>query len=377
MNKREVAEIRRRFKPNHNALGKIRGCYVNELGHISSQFVQPITSLTEEETGLFFDVVRKTMSGKLGKNLFDLELPTKAVADSHECKLLRQLRDSGLADDDAVQELYQQIIEAKEVTGDYLILLVHDRYDVPHRTKGGDEQMDDASDEVFTYIMCSICPVKDTKQELSYKTNGNELRNRFMDKLVKPPATGFMYPAFTERATDLYHALGYTRDATEGHVKLFQNVFGIQAPLSADTQKQLFHEAVKSALDKDFDFTTYNAIREHIDALIDIHKEAKVKEPLTLDCPMFKSILKECGATKEQTDCFEEKFTASFGKNAEISPNVLDTKKKLELKVPDITIKANPDGGDLIKTQIINGHKYVLIRADEGIEVNGIPIDIN
>ena len=74
---------------------------------------------------------------------------------------------------------------------------------------------------------------------------------------------------------------------------------------------------------------------------------------------------------------FEEKYDDRFGEGTEISPRNLVEAHRLQLCTPDVTIKVNPDRGDLVETRIIDGIKYILIRAEDGVEVNGINIHIN
>ena len=34
------------------------------------------------------------------------------------------------------------------------------------------------------------------------------------------------------------------------------------------------------------------------------------------------------------------------------------------------------DKRDLVETRVLGGAKYILIRAEEGVEVNGVPVEI-
>ena len=47
-----------------------------------------------------------------------------------------------------------------------------------------------------------------------------------------------------------------------------------------------------------------------------------------------------------------------------------------EVKTPDVSIKVAPDRSDLIETRVIGGIKYILINAEENVEVNGVSIRI-
>lgn len=66
----------------------------------------------------------------------------------------------------------------------------------------------------------------------------------------------------------------------------------------------------------------------------------------------------------------------SFGADAQLSPRNLVDPRRVEIKTADVTIKVDPDRTDLVQTRIINGVKYILVRVEEGVEVNGVPVQI-
>ena len=158
MNEKEVGELRRRFRPEKNGITHIRGCYVNENREIVSQFNQPLGLMNQEESEMILGIIRRTLSGTLGKNLMDIEFATQQVVDGEEHKLRMTLKNSSLGDEEAVQAFFRKVIDSVDVEGNYLVLLARDSYDVPYRSRDGEKQ-DDASSEVYTYILCSVCPV--------------------------------------------------------------------------------------------------------------------------------------------------------------------------------------------------------------------------
>ena len=191
MNEKEVAEIRRRFRADRSAITHIQGCYVNEAKEIVSRFDQSLAMMTPEETEKLLALLRRTLSGSLGKNLMDITFATKQVVEGEEHRLLMALRNSRLTDEEAVQTLFQRVIQSLELEGSYLILLAHDAYDVPYR--GGDgEELADGSDQVFSYILCSICPVKQTKPALSYYVHENAFHSLTANWVISPPEVGFL-----------------------------------------------------------------------------------------------------------------------------------------------------------------------------------------
>ena len=214
MNEREVSELRRRFRPDKSSISHVLGCYVNEQGEIVARFDQSLGLMSQEETEKFLTLLKRTLSGGLGKNLLDIPFTTRQVAEGEEHRQLMTLRDSALKDEEAVEAFFQKVIRSVQIEGNYLILLAHDRYDVPYRASDGARQ-NDASDQVYSYILCSVCPVKPTKPALGYYVAENEFRTRTADWLVAPPELGFLFPAFDDRSANLYNALYYTRNTAE------------------------------------------------------------------------------------------------------------------------------------------------------------------
>ena len=376
MNEREVAEIRRRFRPDRNSFTNIRGCYVNEMGSMVAQFHQSLTTMSQEESELLLGVLRKALSGGLGKHLRNLSFETSQVAYGEEHKLLMALRDSELKDDPAVEEFFQKVISSVEIEGSYLILLVHDRYDVPYRSKN-DERMDDAGDQVFRYVLCAVCPINDTKPALSYYARENEFHNRSMDQLVAPPVLGFLFPAFDERATNLYGALCYTKDPAKEHRAFLDAVFKLEPPMPAAAQMENFQFVLSEALEDEGSYEVVQAVHSQLREMIAIHKENKEREPLELSQSQLTGVLRSCGVSQEQAEVFDRQFEETFGADAMVSPTNLMDFKQMNLTTPNVTVRVNPERGDLVQTRISDGQKYILIRVEEGVEVNGVAIQID
>lgn len=375
MNEKEISEIRRRFRPDRSNISKIRGCYVNEQREIVSEFNQPLISMSQQESEELLTILKKALSGTIGKNLIDIEFETKQVLDGDEHKLLMTLKESGLDDEDAIHEFYNRVIEVLNMEGNYLILLALDKYDVPYFTKDGNKQ--DDSSEVFSYYLCSICPIKQTKPALGYYIPENTFRNITADWLVSAPELGFMFPSFDERSANIYDALYYTRNIKESHEEFTDRIFKTEIPMPAAEQKETFETLLGSSVADDCSLEVVQSLHGQLSEMIEEHKANKEDEPLVISKNTVKSVLKSCGVSEGNVAAFEKKYDEEFGADTEISPrNIIDT-KQFELKTPDVTIHVNPERGDLIETKIINGAKYILIRADSGVEVNGVNITIS
>ncbi len=374
MNEKEVAEIRRRFRADKSNITRIRGCYVNENREIVSELNQSLTLMSQEESESLLTILKKTLSGTVGKNLIDIEFTTQQVVGSEEHKLLMALRDSALEDEAAVEAFFSRVIESLHMEENYLILLACDKYDVPGYSKDGSKRED--SSEVFTYFLCSICPVKQTKPALGYYALENIFRSITADWVVSSPELGFMFPAFDDRSANLYNVLYYTRNIAENNQEFVSAIFNTQAPMPAATQKETFQSVLEETVSEDCSFHVVQAVHQQLSDLIEEHKVNKVPEPLVISKNTVKGMLQSCGVSQPRMEAFEERYDEAFGQQGEISPkNIIDT-KQFEVRTPNVTIRVQPGCSNLVETRIIDGRKYIVIRADEGVEVNGVNIHI-
>ena len=371
MREKEIAEIRRRLQPERHSITHIYGCYVNEEAEIITTFAQSLGLMPQDESEKYLALFRRCLSGTVNKNLLDITFTTQQVADSDEHRLLMDLRKTELKDDDIRRIFYQKVIASKPLDGNYLILLLHNRYDVPF--KHSDGSRDDSAD-VFSYIQCAVCPVKLSKAALRYQASESEFHNTEPGWVVSPPELGFLFPAFDERATNIYNALYYTHDTAENHGAFAQAVFRTDLPMPAAEQKNTFRSVLANALDEDCTLETVKSVHEQLRQAIQLHKESKEPDPLVVTGDQVAAML--TGVSEEKKQAFEQKFADEFGANADLSPkNIIDA-GKFEVATPDVVIRVAPDKGHLLQTRILGGVKYLLIRADEAVEVNGVSICI-
>lgn len=375
MNEKEIAEIRRRHKPEKHNISRIRGCYVDAKKEILSEFTQSLELMTQDETESILAIFRKTLGGTIGKNLIDIEFPNEVVLEGAEHKTLMTLRDSEIKDDEEIQNLYRRIIESVKMEEDYLILLASDRYDVFSYSKNEEQQ--DESTSVFAYILCAICPIKITKPALSYYSSESTFHNIAANSVIAPPVKGFMFPNFDERTANIYNVTVYTRDIKEGIDEFIDTVFKSKTPLPAAVQKATFRSILSDSVADECDIDLVQAVQGKINEMIEAHKADKGADPLMVTKRTVKRVLDECEVDEEKVKSFETAFDEEFGIGAEIYPQNLIDPKKLEVTTPDVTIKVNPERSDLISTQIIDGVKYILIRTEnDNVELNGVNIHI-
>ena len=375
MNNKEIGEIRRRVRRDRSNMTAIYGCYVNENKEIISEFQESIGIMPENEAEKYFNLLRRSLSGTIGKNLIDITFKTAQVADSPEHKLLMELRSTKLKEEELRMEFYKKVIETVSLQSNYLILIGCDSYDVPFKSKD-DLAQADASGEVYTYLLCAICPVKQTKPNLHYIPESKEFRDGGMQNIVSAPELGFLFPAFDDRATNIYNALYYTHSPKESHEAFVEAVFNAPIPKPAAEQKKTFEALLTTALDEDCSMDLVQTVHDQICQRIELHKESKIPEPLMIGKSDVKEVLSSCGVSEEHMAKFSVDYDEAFGFEADLHPKNIIDDKRFEIKTPDVSIKVAPDRTDLIETRIIGGVKYILISAEEDVEVNGVSIHI-
>ena len=376
MNTKEIGEIRRRQRRDRSNMTAVYGCYVNENKEIISEFKQSVGMMPENEAEKYFALLRRTLGGTLGRNLIDITFKTSQVAESEEHKLLMALRNSKLADEQARAAFYQKTIETLSLGANYLILLGCDSYDVPFKSKDGDSQADN-SEEVYTYVLCAICPVKQTKATLHYVPEEKQFHDGNMVNVVAAPEVGFLFPAFDNRATNIYNALYYNKSVKENHEAFADAIFHAPVPKPAFEQKQSFEALLTRSLDDECSLDVVQAVHDDICQQIEMHKESKIPEALMIGKEQVKASLSQCGVSEAHLAKFSVDYDEAFGFDALLHPkNVIDN-KKIEISTPNVIIKVAPDRSDLIETRVIDGIKYILINADEDVTVNGVSIQIH
>ena len=371
MHKKEVLEIRKQYKPEECSITRICGCYVNGNKEIVAQSRDAFLSLPDEEIFKYLTIFKQTLSGTIGKNLINMEFPLEQEMPGGTQEFLLQLRESKLQDDMLLEEFYQKIIENYYYGENYYIILIHVAYDIPGKSTDGSE-MFDASDEVYEYLLCSICPVQLSKEGLCYNPETNHMENRIRDWLVEPPVKGFLFPAFNDRSTDIHGLLYFSKQAEDLQPEFIENALGCTFPMSAGSQKNTFQSVVMNTLGEE---CKYDVIRNIHDGLNDILEEAKESpEPPVLTKPELKRLLSNSGVTEERMETFDTNFDHIAGEKAEfLVPNIAET-RKFSIETPDIVIKVNPERADLVETRVINGRRCLVIEMTDQVEVNGVPI---
>lgn len=371
MNKKETLELRKLFTQESSCLSRICSCYVDYKKEKVCTMQDAFLSLAKDEALKYHDIFKSTLSGTIGKNLLNMEFPTDQEMNGGTQEFLMQLRASELKDPELLDSFYDRVIESFDYPENYYIILVYGAYDVPGRASDGAE-LYDASEEVFQFLLCSICPVNRSKGGLSYLSETNSIGERIRDWVVEPPVKGFLFPAFNDRASDIHNVLYYTKNPEDSHPELIEHLLGSRTPMSPVNQKETFQSILMNTLGDEADYAVVSSIHENLNEMIAETKDNP--DPLTLSKHDVKNLLEISGVPIEELQEFETKYEEIAGpKTALVASNLTNT-KKLSIETPDIIIKVNSDRTDLIQTQYINGRQCFVITVDDHVEINGMSV---
>ena len=368
MNIKELKEIKKRWSiSQHNNFKRIYGCYVNGEKNVIAYINESVGSLTEAEMKKYLALFKKTLSGTLGKNLIDIPFKVEHLLDNPDYQLLKDMRSVHLEDEDQRKTFFDKIIENLDIEENYLILLTEETYDIPRRSVNGEN---DDSENVFSYFLCSICPVTNKESELGYKSSEKSFRNEDITQIVANPVLGFMFPCFDDRCTNLNNALLYSKDTANIHSEFISGVFGINAPASPLMQAEAFKSAIAESCDADEAFEMSKAICEQLSLQIDMHSESKDPNMLVLNQDEMTKILQDCGYNSQQIQIFNDRYNEDTeATEGSFNPSNIINRNHFTVATPHVKVEIDPSYAGLVKEEMIDGRKCIIIDAEDCIEI--------
>lgn len=329
MRKKDILELKRRLKKDHCTFTKMCGCYVNGEKHIILKFRETFLNLDEDEYFKYLEIAKKVLSGTIGNNILELNFPINDDLVNEKQISLMQLKSSQLKADTLLDNFYDSIIDNYDYTGNFLILIFHDAYDVITKTK--DNAKLDESEEVYEYVLCAICPVSLSEPGLRYFEEENKIKARIRDWVVEAPTNGFVFPAFINRSSDVNSIMYYTKNAKDTHPELMENALGCDSKQTATIQKETFQSIIKDSFGADEKKAEkiFMEVQENLNNMIDEYKaiyEDVDSEPITLKKDDIQSILIESGIPEEVTTEIEKSYEEIFGDDLPLAENLIDSK---------------------------------------------------
>ena len=376
MIQREISELRRHMTPERTNMTHIYGCYVNGEKQIISSFEQSLAVMEKNDTEKYIELMKKALSGKIGRTLNNLEFTSQQVIDGEEHKLLMALRETKMEDAQLRETLCRKIIEVLSLNdqSNYLILLAYDVYDVPFKGSDRQTQMDN-SDETFRYILCAVCPVKRDKPALRYVPADGLFHERPPEWLAGVPVMGFLFPLYESGAADVNNLLFFSRDCNDAHEAFLKAAFNADAVMPAVEQTENFQSLLAQTLGTECSLDVVQEMHEVVSTMIE--EQEKDAEPLMLSKQDVARVLTDGGVSPERVEAFQDGFDKTFGTGAALPAVNVVTPKQFKVDLPSVSIKVDPKQADLLETRVIDGRSYLLIPIDGDIAVNGQPVFAN
>ncbi|MBC8061066.1 MAG: DUF4317 domain-containing protein [Clostridiaceae bacterium] len=329
MRKKDILELKKRFKKDQCTFTKMCGCYVNGEKHIILKFRESFLNLDDDEYFKYLEIAKKLLSGTIGNNILELNFPTNEDLINEKQISLMQLKNSRLKDDTLLDDFYKSIIDNYNYTGNFLILVFHDAYDII--TKTTDNSKLDESEEVYEYVLCAICPVSLSDPGLRYFEEENKIEARIRDWVVDAPTNGFVFPAFIDRSSDVNSIMYYTKNAKDTHPELMEDALGCYSKQTAIVQKEAFQSIIKDSLSTDEKKADkiFMDIQENLNTMIDEYNsiyEGTDCEPITLTKKDIQNLLIESDISEEITTKIQESYVENFGGDLPLAEYLIDAK---------------------------------------------------
>lgn len=345
MDKKAVLELKKRFRKDDATFSRVCGCYVDSNKQIVSRLNSQFLTLDDEEYYKYLEIAKKSLSGKIGNNLFNIDFPLDEEKTGGRQQMLMALRDSDLKNEDLLTSFYEHIIDTYDCAGHYLILLYLDNYDVIAKTE--DKAKLDESEEVYKYLICSICPVNLSKAALGYNESANQIKSRERDWVVGAPESAFLFPAFNDRSTDIHSALFYSKKSRDVHNEFVKDGLGCKSVMSSDEKRDSIQTTIANTIDDGSDIES-----TIVSIYMDLQKQADDNE-----C--------ELSSFRLSSDMIEESL-----KNNGLSDNTIKAvKNTLNEVCPDGEIW----GSDVVDEKYMQKNKLLLdykALAEENARLN-------
>lgn len=329
MNKKDIAELKKRLTKTGCSFTKMAGCYIDNEKNKIVKLHETFLNLDEDEMHKYLDIAKKTMSGTVHNNLLELSFPKEEEEAGGKQQFLMGLRETKLKNEEMIDLFFDRIIETYDFPGNYLILLFHDIYDVITKTE--DNQALDESEEVYEYLLCSICPVTLSKAALGYRADEHRIGSRIRDWVVGAPETGFIFPAFSERSTDIHSAIFYTRNTKEPHKEMMEDFLGCPAKRTATVQKDVFEHLVLDILDEhpEISESTMMDFQDDLQEMIEQQNETNSDEELVLSPALLNNMMTDNGVPAPVAQRIEQTYEEEFSDETPVVESLID-KKTLE-----------------------------------------------
>lgn len=388
MNKKDIADIRRHFKMDADLLKihEIYNVYIRkETSEIYHEEARPFPLLDPEQQELFLANFKKVLGGKLDVKLFEVKFTHPEEGETgHTQQLLYEGLYAEEPEDwvEQMQTMALKMVQDVQYENDLVVTFIRGQY---YKTtkRQADETEINPNDDVYTtpFILGSLNLTELPKQSLVFDFVEREFKsNLFINPVIKlaSPIGGFLFPTFTDNAADVNHVLYAAGKPNKPDFGFLENVLNGQPIVTADEDKAIFEEIVKSVVGKSMDTKTLAGVYENINQLIVVEEDQDEEEVPMLDVQEVERVLKASGVEDVSTEQVERAFKTVVDdptyemKASNIVPNYEAKSIKINTKVANIAI--SPQDLKYVKQVNYQGKRCLLIEVEEDTVIDGFTI---
>ncbi len=194
LKREDLLELTRRMTISRSNIIRIAGAYMDPEGYDDGTFNVSFFDLSSKDKEKNLELAKAIPFAETNEAIKEYAFPGKDPKSLEMMKLLEAIRASRLENDAMLETFYGIVGENHKTDAPYSIILFFGSYDIP--IKGSDHAGQWESEEVYDYLICAICDLKD-----EYESG--------------EPYAGFLYPSFKDHSCDLEHIAVMNREKAE------------------------------------------------------------------------------------------------------------------------------------------------------------------
>ncbi len=203
INREDMLELTRRMTLKRNCFSRMSGAYFDEEGFVDGTFNTHFLKLSAKDQNINLAIAKAIPFSETNVNLKEYRFREEDEKAGSTWQLLMALRDCELKNDALLDVFYEVIGEKYHSKGQYAVCFFHGSFDVP--MKASDNESLWESEEVYKFIVCAICPMHG-------------------DYELEEPECGFLFPAFSDRSSDIHGIEIFNVNAEHPHTELLENI---------------------------------------------------------------------------------------------------------------------------------------------------------
>ena len=350
MNKKEISAVKKALSPEKGAASRF---YCMGTKNKAFSAVE-LGMLGEEERDLCMALFKKALSGKTGKNLVPVSFPVEQEAEGGTQERLISLL-GGDKEEEGYKALASELADAYG-DDDSVVMILPGSFDIP------------GTDNIYSFILCAICPAASTKPVLSY--DGASISGTKKVTALGAPSCGFLFPSYTDGQPDVHNALVYAKKPASMPDAVIEKILGCHVPVTADEQKEAFSSLVENLLGSGCDYQTVRAIQDNLAEALEESASPDLLEYTKSD---IQRLFEASGVPERVLEGFDDAYEEAVGDIRALTVgNLVDA--KITVRTSDVAVTADSGKAGSVTAVMVNGRKCLAVPFEGEVTVNGVRI---